>query len=126
MSEWRGLHNPTWHHLEHSGMVSCDHCGASGCLEASPCRCCLHAEWGQAQALRAEVERLTAALAERDATIQRVRDELQGVTVALAQGCLCHGDVCSGKCGRGTPWAWNLDPERITAALAPKAGGETA
>ena len=70
MSEWRGLHNPTWHHLEHSGMVSCDHCGASGCLEASPCRCCLHAEWGQAQASRAEVERLTGELADRDRRIE--------------------------------------------------------
>ena len=63
---WMGLHNPEWHHLERSGHVSCDSCGETRCGQADPCRCCLFAEWGQAQSLRAEVERLTALLKAAD------------------------------------------------------------
>ena len=61
MSEWRGLHNPQWHSVDATGLASCPTCGAS-CAPVRPCRCCLMAEWGQAQALRKQVQRVRDVL----------------------------------------------------------------
>lgn len=52
MNEWRGLHNPDYHEDVPEYCLGCnDNCSSGG-----PCPCCL----------KAEVERLTAELADRD------------------------------------------------------------
>ena len=59
MSEWRGLHNPECHAQRHPASphdtAICMTCGGDGCYHERPCYCCL----------KAEVERLTAALDEQ-------------------------------------------------------------
>ena len=70
MSEWRGLHNPDWHNPRSNGRGAiCRSFYCYACSEHDPCPCCL----------AAEVERLTADLADRD---QKIADALD----ALATG----------------------------------------
>jgi len=56
-------------------------------------------------------------VADADAKIQAVRELCQSARVGISKGCLCHGDECSGTCGRGKPLAWNLNPDDILRIL---------
>lgn len=51
------------------------------------------------------------------AQVQAVRELCQSARVGISKGCLCHGDECSGTCGRGKPLAWNLNPDDILRIL---------
>jgi len=52
-----------------------------------------------------------------EAKIQAARELCHSAKVVISKGCLCHGDECSGTCGRGTPLGWNLNPDDILHTL---------
>ena len=60
MSEWRGLHNHEHHFQASAGSGQRCMCCGQFCISGAPCRCCL----------AVEVERLTAARADRDQRIE--------------------------------------------------------
>ncbi len=70
-----------------------------------------------AHAAVTEHNMMVADLEEAQAAIQRVRELCQSARVSISKGCLCHGDECSGTCGRGKPLAWNLNPDDILRIL---------
>jgi hypothetical protein len=81
MSEWRGLLDASHVASTECHWGLCTTCGAS-CAPARPCRCCLMAEWGQAQVLRKQVQRV------RDLHVpsQTVKSRISGLPVC----CRCH------------------------------------
>ena len=49
--------------------------------------------------------------------IERVRALAEHASTVIARGCTCCGDDCTGKCRRGEPMGWDLDPVKVLAAL---------
>jgi len=58
----------------------------------------------------------TGESADRKA-IERVRALAERAMSVVSRGCTCPGDDCTGKCRRGEPMGWDLDPVKVLAAL---------
>lgn len=61
---------------------------------------------------------MKARALDAEAAIQRVRALAEQASTVIARGCTCYGNDCTGKCRRGEPMGWDLDPVKVLAALA--------
>ena len=52
-----------------------------------------------------------------EAAIARVRKLAERARPGISRGCTCSGDDCTGKCRRGEPMGWDLDPAEVVRAL---------
>lgn len=71
-------------------------------------------EWNSARVT------VTCRMCRQEVTL---RGLAKGVRVAVAQGCRCPGNDCSGTCGYGTPTGWTLDPAKILAYVVAEEEG---
>lgn len=49
--------------------------------------------------------------------VVRVRLLAEHARPVVSRGCTCPGDDCTGKCRRGEPLGWDLDPAEVLRAL---------
>ena len=54
---------------------------------------------------------------------ERVRALAEHAMSVVSRGCTCPGDDCTGKCRRGEPMGWDLDPVKVLAALDGESDG---
>ncbi len=73
-------------------------------------------DW-EKETFNAATEVLVERIQKAEAQVRAVRELCQSARVSISKGCLCHGDECSGTCGRGKPLAWNLNPDDILRIL---------
>lgn len=49
--------------------------------------------------------------------VKRVRTLAGHAMSVVSRGCTCSGDDCTGKCRRGEPMGWDLDPAEVLRTL---------
>ena len=60
---------------------------------------------------------LLEARSDSDRAVERVRALAEQASTVIARGCTCPGDDCTGKCRRGEPMGWDLDPADVLRSL---------
>ena len=49
--------------------------------------------------------------------IDRVLLLAENARAVISRGCTCYGPDCTGKCRRGEPLGWDLDPAEVLRVL---------